>query len=162
MSGADSEAPEKQALREKFQILETSSFQALLDSQVMSSSGKTLSSGTPPPGTELALQGRGCGLPPHPQMHRKHGLLQPPKWAKPGVSLRRGAFSVRGGGSEEPGGSKAPPTCTFSPTWKFSLSLPFSLLPVLNLAALLQGAGSDRPEALSTCHLVLISVHHQF
>ena len=116
MSGADSEAPEKQALREKFQILETSSFQALLDSQVMSSSeGQTLSSGTPPPGTELALLGCGCGLPPRPQMHRKHGLPQPPKWAKPGVSLRRGAFSVRGGGSEEPGGSKAPPHAPLAP-----------------------------------------------
>ena len=37
--GADSEAPEKQALREKFEILEKSSCQALLDSQVMRSSG---------------------------------------------------------------------------------------------------------------------------
>ena len=39
--------------------------------------------------------------------------------------------------------------------WKFSLSLPFSLLPVLTLAALLQGAGSDLLEALSTSYLVL-------
>ena len=53
-------------------------------------------------------------------------------------------------------------THTFSPTWKFSLSLPFSLLPVLTLAALLQGAGSDLLEALSTCHLLLISVCDQF
>ena len=51
---------------------------------------------------------------------------------------------------------------TFSPTWKFSLSLPFSLMSVLTLAALLQGAGSDLPEAPSTCHLVLISVCDQF
>ena len=51
---------------------------------------------------------------------------------------------------------------TFSPTWKFSLSLPFSLMLVLTLAALLQGAGSDLLEALSTCHLVLISVCDQF
>ena len=41
--------------------------------------------GAPPPGTELGLQGRGCGLPPRPQMHREH---TPPKWAKRGVSLR--------------------------------------------------------------------------
>ena len=35
---------------------------------------------------------------------------------------------------------------------------PFSLLPVLTLAVLLQGAGSDLLEALSTCHLLLVSV----
>ena len=51
---------------------------------------------------------------------------------------------------------------TFSLMWKFSLSLPFSLMSVLTLAALLQGAGSDLLEALSTNHLVLISVHNQF
>jgi len=44
--------------------------------------------GTPPPGTELGLLGHGCGLSPCPQMHREHGLPQPPKWAKPRVSLR--------------------------------------------------------------------------
>ena len=63
---------------------------------------------------------------------------------------------------KNPEEGKASPTCTFSPTWKFSLSLPFSLLPVLTLAALFQGAGSDLLEALSTSHLVLISVHNQF
>ena len=63
---------------------------------------------------------------------------------------------------DNPEEAKPPPTRTFSPTWKFSLSLPSSLLPVLTLAALLRGAGSDLPEALSTCHLVLISVRHQF
>ena len=51
---------------------------------------------------------------------------------------------------------------TFSPTWKFSLFLPFSLLPVLTIAALLQGAGSDLLEALNTGHLALISVGNQF
>ena len=55
-----------------------------------------------------------------------------------------------------------PHTHTVSPTWKFSLSLPVSLLSVLTLSALLQGAGSDLLEALSTSHLVLISVHNQF
>ena len=35
-------------------------------------------------------------------------------------------------------------------------------MPVLTLAALLQGAGSDLPEALGTCHLFLISVYDQF
>ena len=63
---------------------------------------------------------------------------------------------------KNPEEGKASPTCTFSPTWKFSLSLPFSLLPVLTLAALFQGAGSDLPEAPGTCHLVLTSVCDQF
>ena len=89
MSVADSEAPEKQALREKFKILETSSCLDLLDSQVMSSSGgQTPSSRDPTSDTELGLQGRGCGLPPHPWMRREYTLRQTPKWAKPGVSLR--------------------------------------------------------------------------
>ena len=51
---------------------------------------------------------------------------------------------------------------TLSPTWKFSLSLSFSLLSVLTLVALLRGSGSDLLEALSTNHLVLISIHNQF
>ena len=64
---------------------------------------------------------------------------------------------------ENPEEAKPPThTCTFSHTWKFSVSLSSSLLPVLTLAALLQGTGSDLLEALSTCHLVLISVCDQF
>ena len=92
------------------------------------------------------------------------GYPQPLKWAKPGVILRGCVCSVRGEASREHSGKQsAPPnTHTFSPTWKFSLSLPFSLLPVLTLAALLQVAGSDLLEALSTSHLVLISVRNQF
>ena len=39
---------------------------------------------------------------------------------------------------------------------------PFSQLPVLTLAALLRGAGSDLPEAPSTCHLVLVSACNPF
>ena len=38
------------------------------------------------------------------------GYPQPLKWAKPGVSLREWACSVRGGVSEEPGGRQSP--CT--------------------------------------------------
>ena len=63
---------------------------------------------------------------------------------------------------DNPEEAKPPPTRTFSPTWKFSLSLPSSLLPVLTLAALLQGAGCDLSETPSICHLVLISVRDQF
>ena len=65
-------------------------------------------------------------------------------------------------GQKNPEEGKAPPPQTFSPMWKFSLSLPLSLLPVLTLAALLRGAGSNLLEALSTCHLLLISVCDQF
>ena len=57
---------------------------------------------------------------------------------------------------------EAKPPQTFSLTWKFSLFLPFSLMSVLTFAALLQGSVSDLLEALSTSHLVLISVHNQF
>ena len=63
---------------------------------------------------------------------------------------------------KNPEEGKALNTHTFSPMWKFSLFLPFSLLPVLTLAVLLQGAGSDLLEAPSTCHLLLISVCDQF
>ena len=57
---------------------------------------------------------------------------------------------------------KGPSPQAFGPMEKFSLFEPYSLLPVLTLAALLQGAGSDLLEELGTCHLLLISVYDQF
>ena len=62
---------------------------------------------------------------------------------------------------ENPEEGKAPHNTTLA-TCGNTVFLPFSLLPVLTLVVLLQGAGSDLPEARSTCHLLLIFVCNQF
>ena len=89
---------------------------------------------------------------------------QPPKCVKPRVSLRRVSVPFQGKEAQEnPEEGKAHPNTTLAPRGNSqSFPPPFSLLPVLTLAALLQGAGSDLPEARSTCHLLLIFVCDQF
>ena len=163
MSGADPEAPEKQALREKSQSQETSSCQAFagFTGSWAAQESRHPPPGTPPRGTEFGLQGLGYRFSPLPQMHREYRLPSFQSVLSPGSAW--GGCDVSGEGSSgEPRGRQSSPKHNFSHTWKFSVFLSFSLLPVLTLVVLLQGAGSDLPEARSTCHLLLIFVCNQF
>lgn len=122
-----------------------------------SSGGQIPSSRDLTSGDRAWLQGHGYGLPPCPDTQGTWAL-QPPKWAKPGVSLRGWTCSVRGEASGEPRRSKSPHThtCTFSPIVEI-LSLPSpppSCLCSPPCSSSPRGVGSS--EALSTCHLVLL------
>ena len=89
MSGADSEAPEKQALRGKIPDSENKflpSFAGLTVHEQLRRADSLLQ-GPHLQGQNSASRAVAAGSLP-PQVHREHGLPQPPKWAKPGVSLR--------------------------------------------------------------------------
>ena len=97
-------------MREKSQSQKTSSCQALLDSdheQLMGAD--TLLQGPHFQGQSSASRAVAAGSLHIYRCTGNMGSPQPPKWAKPGVSLRGCVCSVRGGGSGEHSGRQSAP-----------------------------------------------------